>query len=125
MKFCEHCNNKLCLFAQPTSTELLLRCRTCGTTMEVEDDGGDSTGCVYSTHQTKDESFLHHFVVNPYTKFDRTLPTIAASCQNEKCDSHSAGHEKRIVYIKYDRKNLKYLYLCCTCDTYWTVTPST
>ena len=27
--------------------------------------------------------------------------------------------EREIIYIRYDHDNLKYLYLCSTCDTCW------
>ena len=27
--------------------------------------------------------------------------------------------EKEIIYIRYDDKNMKYLYLCAVCDHFW------
>ena len=26
---------------------------------------------------------------------------------------------REIIYIRYDNVNMKYVYLCCTCDTVW------
>ena len=62
-----------------------------------------------------------HYFVNKYTKFDPTIPRINyMSCVSRECKSNTDEKiEKDILYIKYDRENLKYLYMCCLCDTIW------
>ena len=42
------------------------------------------------------------------------------NCVKKECKSNvDEKTEKDILYIKYDRENLKYLYMCCLCDTIW------
>ena len=75
-------------------------------------------------------------VINKYTKLDPTLPRIHnIDCPNFECPSNlnksnteeaeSKGGEskknidKEILYIRYDDKNMKFVYLCANCDTIW------
>ena len=62
------------------------------------------------------DNFDH--LVNEYTKYDPTLPRINnITCINEKCKNN-----KEIIYIRYDKDNMKYLYLCTKCDNVWKAT---
>ena len=75
-------------------------------------------------------------IINKYTKLDPTLPRIhTIDCPNNDCTSNrlvesskEGGGEKKethredekeIIYIRYDDKNMKFVYLCAVCDTVW------
>jgi aspartate carbamoyltransferase regulatory subunit len=40
-------------------------------------------------------------------------------CPNKDCPTNTDGVEREIIYIRYDDSNMKYIYLCSTCDTVW------
>jgi len=59
-----------------------------------------------------------------YTKLDPTLPRIyIVKCQNDRCKTNSVVEAEQtpaeVIYIRYDDSNLKYIYMCVTCDTTW------
>ena len=83
--------------------------------------------CVSKTHIIKN-SEGHGNVINEYTHLDPTLPRIKFNmvCPNAKCDSNiqegdeNPKKEKEIIYLRYNDKNMKYVYLCAVCKTHWT-----
>lgn len=125
MRFCGVCENKLYIKSSsedhvPTNnTSIVMYCKNC-LSEEAFDASSVEENCVHTTTYTSNQDLYYKFIVNPFTKFDRTLPTIDIACQNTGCSSHEQQEKKKVVYIKYDKKELKYLYLCCVCDTYWT-----
>jgi hypothetical protein len=96
----------------------MMYCKNCGYEEDF-DFSSEETNCLYSNNYSNDRTLFYKFIVNPYTKYDKTLPKIDIPCQNETCKSHG-DKKSNVIYIKYDKKDLKYLYLCCVCDTYWT-----
>ena len=59
-------------------------------------------------------------IVNKYTKLDPTLPRInRIPCPNAECDTNTKETPREIIYIRYDDTNIKYMYLCSTCDYVW------
>jgi DNA-directed RNA polymerase subunit M/transcription elongation factor TFIIS len=136
MKFCGICDNMFYLHIDADQPNILkMKCRYC----ENEEDVVDSTIFV-NTYFNRQEKSIANFV-NKYTKYDPTLPRVNhILCPNEHCltNHHLKEHEhdnenkeeeqeneennsttKEIIYIRYDHDNLKYLYLCSTCDTCW------
>jgi len=84
--------------------------------------------------KASEQDFTH--IINKYTKYDPTLPRVNnVLCPNSDCRSNSkessmGSDEKKsedndraapreILYIRYDNINMKYIYMCCVCDTYW------
>lgn len=128
MQFCNSCKNMMYLSIDEMNPNiLLLYCRQCGTTQSLQNNtisiasssiensssGGGSSG-------DDSSSFAHY--INPFTKYDPTLPrTNAILCPNENCSTnHGEGrNDREIITIRYDDKNMKYMYLCSTCDTVW------
>jgi DNA-directed RNA polymerase subunit M/transcription elongation factor TFIIS len=129
MHFCEKCGNMYYIKIQNQETgdtnSLIYYCRKCG----FEDDNiskNIENLCVSKTHVLNNKE-LYSQVINKYTKLDPTLPRINnIKCPNTKCktnkeskESDTSKIENEIIYIRYDDKNMKYVYLCCNCDTVW------
>jgi DNA-directed RNA polymerase subunit M/transcription elongation factor TFIIS len=58
--------------------------------------------------------------INQYTKYDPTLPRInTIPCPNNECKTNTENEPRNIISIRYDETNMKYIYLCCTCDYSW------
>jgi len=95
---------------------LVYYCRQCGNEdklLAIEDV------CVSKIQIKKNDKSFNH-IINKYTKLDPTLPRINNMlCPNADCISNTKDNEKEIIYIRYDDTNMKYVYLCCVCDTVW------
>jgi DNA-directed RNA polymerase subunit M/transcription elongation factor TFIIS len=100
------------------SNKLVYYCRNCGnkdSTLSVE------SVTVSKVQLKKSEQEFSH-IINKYTKLDPTLPRINnVLCPNSECaTNHTDNPESReIIYIRYDDQNMKYVYLCSTCNTVW------
>lgn len=119
MKFCTNCSNMLYLGINPdNSNELKYYCRCCGTVDETVSEGGV---CVLNT-QFKNGTQKFNHIINEYTKLDPTLPRIYnVKCPNDRCPTNASDEKvtTEVIYIRYDDDNMKYLYMCVTCDTTW------
>jgi DNA-directed RNA polymerase subunit M/transcription elongation factor TFIIS len=95
---------------------LVYYCRNCGhqdTTISVDNV------TVSKVQLKKSEQEFSH-IINKYTKLDPTLPRVnKILCPNVDCDTNTHDAEREIIYIRYDDTNMKYVYLCSTCDTVW------
>jgi DNA-directed RNA polymerase subunit M/transcription elongation factor TFIIS len=127
MKFCEQCDNMYYIgINEKDSNQLTYYCRNCG----HKDESITAEGvCVLNTQLKQGEQKFNH-IVNQYTKLDPTLPRIySMKCPNASCTTnHGAGTSAaeskesgscEVIYMRYDDDNLKYLYICVTCDTMW------
>ncbi len=118
MHFCDNCENMLYIrLVHADSNNLEYYCRSCGESNKLLTKDNI---CVSSTEIViKDNTYLHD--VNEYTKDDPTLPrTNIIKCPNELCPSNKEeGHDREVIYLRYDDKNLMYLYLCKYCDKIW------
>jgi DNA-directed RNA polymerase subunit M/transcription elongation factor TFIIS len=98
------------------TNKLVYYCRNCGNEdklLAVENV------CVSKTQIKKSEQTFTH-IINKYTKLDPTLPRIKnVLCPNADCATNTKDDEREIIYIRYDDTNMKYVYLCSTCDTVW------
>ena len=60
--------------------------------------------------------------INEYTKYDPTLPHMQTiKCPNVSCKSNEESNSltQDVIYMRYDDKNMKYMYLCCHCNFNW------
>jgi len=119
MHFCRFCNNMYYIkISDKSPNELAYYCRKCG-------DNNDTLtvdSVSISKINVKNKGDDHHFsnVINPFTKLDPTLPRINhIACPNTSCTTNTEDKEREIIYIRYDDANIKYAYLCSTCDTAW------
>ena len=119
MEFCPECENMLWLKIITDSDEqksayLKKYCKNCNyTTSKIENNR------IYeNTYNFKDASYKSK--VNKYLCHDRTLPRVNnLDCPNTECPTHTQEVPKEVVYINYDKDNLKYVYECCICNTRW------
>jgi len=99
------------------TNKLIYYCRNCGDEDKVIKVENVS---VSKTLLKKEEQNFTH-IINKYTKLDPTLPRVSKIlCPNHECSTNTHDNTAReIIYIRYDDVNIKYVYLCSTCDTVW------
>lgn len=118
MHFCIKCQNMyyLKINNEANANELIYYCRNCG----HEDETLSSENiCVSRTDVNMSKKTYEH-IVNVYTKLDPTLPrTKTIKCPNQDCSSNKDKSDSEVIYLRYDDKNMKYIYLCSICDTLW------
>ena len=117
MHFCSQCQNMYYISINPDDTNsLVYYCRNCGnkdSTLSI------SNVTVSKVQLKKSEQEFSH-IINKYTKLDPTLPRInKILCPNPGCSTNTDETPREIIYIRYDDINMKYVYLCSTCDTVW------
>jgi len=101
------------------ANKLVYYCRNCGN----EDQSITTNNVTVSKTYIKitEKSFSH--IINKYTKLDPTLPRVNnILCPNADCSTNTKDKEREIIYIRYDDVNMKYVYLCCDCDSVWQLT---
>ncbi len=117
MHFCVQCSNMYYISIKPDEpNKLVYYCRNCGHT----DSTISQTDVTVSKIQLKktEQEFGH--IINKYTKLDPTLPRVSdILCPNSDCLTNKENVPREIIYIRYDDTNMKYVYLCSTCDTVW------
>jgi DNA-directed RNA polymerase subunit M/transcription elongation factor TFIIS len=122
MEFCKQCDN---LYYMKINSEdndnLIYYCRNCG---NEETNLSNMDLCVSKSNFK--EMTSTDYGSNPYIKLDPTLPRIKnIKCPNKECSRYNSEREQseidddEIIYIRYDDKNMKYLYLCPCCDYLW------
>ena len=117
MHFCSNCSNMYYIrINSDDPNSLVYYCRQCGN--EDKSIGVDNV-CVSKIQIKKSEQSFNH-IINKYTKLDPTLPRINnVLCPNTDCTTNTKNDAREIIYIRYDDTNMKYIYLCSTCDTVW------
>jgi DNA-directed RNA polymerase subunit M/transcription elongation factor TFIIS len=96
--------------------KLVYYCRNCGNT----DSAISVNDVTVSKIQFKKSKKEFSHIINKYTKLDPTLPRISnILCPNGDCLTNKDDKPREIIYIRYDDVNMKYVYLCSTCDTVW------
>ena len=120
MHFCSNCNNMYYIrINSDNANKLVYYCRNCGN----EDQSITTNNVTVSkTYIKKTEKSFSH-IINKYTKLDPTLPRVNnILCPNADCSTNTKDKEREIIYIRYDDVNMKYVYLCCDCDSVWQLT---
>lgn len=117
MHFCSNCSNMYYIrINSDDPNKLVYYCRKCGnedTLLAIENV------CVSKTQLKKSEQSFSH-IINKYTKLDPTLPRInTVLCPDADCPTNKEGVPREIIYIRYDDSNMKYVYLCSSCDAVW------
>ena len=117
MHFCSNCKNMYYIRINAENpNKLVYYCRNCGNEDQLL---AIDNVCVSRTQIKKSEQSFNH-IINKYTKLDPTLPRMnKILCPNADCKTNTEEAEREIIYIRYDDVNIKYVYLCSTCDTIW------
>lgn len=140
MKFCPVCENLLYISVTGgdgddgdggQGSQMSYHCKNCGSMQRVTGDGKHESICVLETRLGADTAGGGGYkrYMTPYLKHDPTLPRATdIRCPNPTClsnggapaskeDAQNRQHE--VIVVKYDRENMRYLYCCETCDTFW------
>lgn len=123
MHFCSECGNMYYIkINEDDPNTIVYYCKNCG--HENKDVAHESV-IVSKTNVYKNNTNYHQFV-NKYTKLDPTLPRVKnMKCPNPECITASdKSVEQNVIFIRYDDKNLKYIYICSHCDHIWNMTNS-
>lgn len=116
MHFCSSCQNMYYIRIDEDSDKLLYYCRQCGN----EDTNFTIENTSVSRTDFSNNSQKYNHIINKYTKLDPTLPRIdKILCPNADCGTNTHNKKREIIYIRYDDINIKYVYLCSTCDVVW------
>jgi len=116
MNFCKECDDMLYVKIKTEKNEetnaetnsLIYLCKTC---YKEYPQNLNSTNCVYHVNYDMDD-IKKESLINKYTYYDPTLPkAIGIKCPNKECP----GKTPNIVYINYDNKQMKYIYICLEC----------
>ena len=122
MHFCTICSNMYYIRINTEDpNKLVYYCRNCG---NEDKDLAIANVCISNIQIKKNEQSFNH-IINKYTKLDPTLPRInTILCPNPDCNTNTKDEEREIIYIRYDDTNMKYVYVCSSCDTVWKTTES-
>lgn len=120
MKFCVKCDNMYYIgISETDGNNMIYYCRNCGhKDEELTNDGL----CVLNTQIKSGGGKTFHHIINKYTKMDPTLPRIYnVKCPNPSCVTNEENHKEpaEVIYMRYDDENMKYLYICVSCDNTW------
>ena len=117
MHFCNKCENMYYIRIDTEDpNKLVYYCRNCG---NEENSLTTENTCVLKTQLKKGQQNFTH-IINRYTKLDPTLPRInRILCPNAECKTNTEDEPREIIYMRYDEVNMKYIYLCSTCDVVW------
>ena len=112
MKFCPVCHNMLySIDDDPDTKTAIVSCRRCDYKEPISRD----SPIVYEHNLRNQNSSI---VINPYLKYDPTLPRFDIVCTNAECPSKQKG-KSEIVGVKVDKKNLIWVYQCSDCNVTW------
>ena len=120
MKFCIKCDNMYYIgISETDGNKMIYYCRNCG---HNDEDLTKESVCVLNTQLKKGGGQTFNQIINKYTKMDPTLPRIYnVKCPNVDCATNKADNTKpaEVIYMRYDDDNMKYVYICATCDHIW------
>ena len=117
MHFCSLCSNMLYIsISEDDANKLNYYCRCCG---NIENTLSADNVTISKNQLKKSEQEFGH-IINKYTKLDPTLPRVSTIlCPNPSCKTNTENVPREIIYIRYDDLNMKYVYLCSTCEFVW------
>ena len=125
MRFCTQCHNMYYIrLSDEDGQALIYNCRNCGHSENISETNIENL-CISKTNIASNKNPYRH-IVNEYTKMDPTLPRIKnMKCPNNDCPSNASVGKNQdpikpeIIYLRYDDKNMKFIYLCANCDITW------
>ena len=115
--FCDNCDNVMYVYLDKNdeTPKLYLYCKKCLNKQEY------TGNLLYNNDHYIDLS--ENINNNKFINYDITFPHIKSAnikCPNSDCPSILENKESDIIYIKYDKDNMKYIYSCNHCGQKWT-----
>lgn len=119
MHFCKICYNMYYIrLKEEDANKLIYYCRNCGN----EEENFSKETIILSSSQFKQGEKQFDYYINKYSKLDPTLPRVNdIMCPNQECLTNKEKEPREILFIRYDEKQMKYVYLCSTCDQVWQI----
>jgi len=119
MHFCGKCDNMYYLrLSEANSNKLIHYCRNCG---NEETTRNNESICI-SNNDLINNDQKYKYIINKYTKLDPSLPrTNTIKCPNQSCSSNKEDGVSEIIYVRYDDDNVKYIYICSSCNFSWKI----
>lgn len=116
MDFCEFCNN-MYYFKHDEENKITFYCKNCGAVKDL-DDVDEAKQITTNNLDGTNENYTKY--INPNIIYDHTIPHVNnIVCPNKEC-SKEDQESNNVAYIKYDNKNIKYIYCCSYCKYFWT-----
>jgi DNA-directed RNA polymerase subunit M/transcription elongation factor TFIIS len=113
IEFCPNDDNMLYIKLDDQSN-LKYYCNLCKAEYETKNK------CVFKQNYDVN-SYSHKTYVNENIFEDPTLPRLGnIKCINDECPTNKQGVAKEVLYIKYSKKDMLYLYCCAVCKHKWT-----
>jgi DNA-directed RNA polymerase subunit M/transcription elongation factor TFIIS len=113
MDFCNICDNML--YIKYDNEELQNYCKNCNNIIKVKTN---SSMIIIENNYDNDDIDVDNSI-NTNIKYDPTLPRVNnIKCPNKKC-SKTADKDNEVIYSKYDKENLKFIYYCVHCEHFW------
>jgi DNA-directed RNA polymerase subunit M/transcription elongation factor TFIIS len=119
MEFCDFCENLMYVKLDDEGNDnaprhLVKYCKNCEFSKVYDDVSSELLN--ENNYDTDKEPDIY---ISPYLKHDRTMPRVNnLVCRNKDCTKPEEA-DNIIIYIKYDKKKLKYVYICEYCNSYW------
>ncbi len=119
MHFCGKCDNMYYLrLSEANSNKLIHYCRNCGNEESITNN---ESICISNNELIKNDQ-KYKYIINKYTKLDPSLPrTNTIKCPNQSCPSNEEDGHREIIYVRYDDDNVKYIYICSSCNFSWKI----
>lgn len=120
MDFCKLCENMLYIRFDKQTNMLENYCKNCNFSEEVKSN--ESIAIIENNYENDESSGVNiddDNVLNVNIKYDPTLPRVNnIECPNKDCTKKD-NEENEVIYMKYDKVNMKYRYYCVYCENVW------
>lgn len=115
MEFCDQCENML--YVRSNGQNVIHECNFCHKEFDIFKS---KTTCISKKSLNKSDN-LQTPCINKHVFTDPTLPVVSnIACTNKSCTKPEKEPNK-VVYIRYDTSNMKYLYHCRHCQETWSL----
>lgn len=113
MEFCKNCDNVM--FMQASGGRVVHRCHCCQAEEQLL---GAESKCVGRTSYARADATMQGHI-GEHVFDDPTLPCVdMIPCPNPEC-TRPADAPERVIFIKHDAVNMKYMYCCAHCRRFW------
>jgi DNA-directed RNA polymerase subunit M/transcription elongation factor TFIIS len=114
IEFCDFCDNMVYMSLEKEN-KATWYCKNCNHKKDIDEE--DKIITILDKKYNNELEYLIY--LNPYLKYDNTLPHIHnLECTNKSC-TKKEGQENDIIYIRYNNEDMKYIYICTYCNQNW------